>query len=72
MTTDDIQVSVELDVVAAIDHVVDYLYDDEKRHFEAADPEDRENHIFVHLRLLGDFLQALDSHLQTRAKLERR
>ena len=43
--------------VEAMKQIMEYIYDDEAKHFEATEPEDRREHIFTHIRLVSAWLQ---------------
>lgn len=51
------------DVVTAIEHILEYLYYSERSDYENAEPHEKENHIFISLMKVSDWLTALDSHL---------
>ena len=44
------------DVRAAIEHVVDYLWDDERSDFESRTADDRDGHVFESLREVQSWL----------------
>ncbi len=36
--------------------LLDYIAEDEQTHFEASSPEERENHIYLDIQILQDYL----------------
>jgi hypothetical protein len=37
-------------------HLLDYVAGDEQKHFEASPPEERDNHIYLDIQILQDYL----------------
>jgi hypothetical protein len=44
------------EVVEAMEHIIDYLWDDESRNYSIADDDARENHVFGHLAVVQRWL----------------
>jgi len=55
------QDTLRADVRLAIGQLLDYLYDDEKAHFEGCNPEGRKGHIFRSLHCLREWLEEVDN-----------
>lgn len=36
--------------------LLDYIAEDEQKHFEACSPEERDNHIYLDIQILQDYL----------------
>ncbi len=43
--------------VEAMTRIIDYIYDDESKHFAETEEENRRDHIFTHIRLVSGWLE---------------
>lgn len=53
-----VRLEIPEEVAKAMEHVIDYLWDDESRNYRITEKSQRENHVFSHLRVVQRWLMA--------------